>query len=413
MRDDFETFILLIGTNPLPNYVVARYFIDKIQNIKNIILIYSEQTPFQSGTFQYAENIKKLLKEKYQNRELEFNLISLSDISLPSRIRSELNDKLINRLKNSLSIHLNYTGGTKTMGIHVYKFLLEKFQNKTTFSYLDARNFKIVFDDERGRATEDLRDKIELSLKELLYLHGFERINTADSHISDYRDAIQIFKDLIKKDRINEYFSTYNRDIFTENNKLIVKVKKLEEKLQSYKAEDPFLSIILALPEEYRIFNPDGSFKKPPSNEMADRVVRFIDGIWLEYYIYDVLKSKFSDLYIDIDLEIKNKKWTNSNLKFQLDLILIKGYQLTGISCTTSSDRRICKSKGFEIFLRTRQIGGDESKALLITMLSENVSRDLQEELQIDTGGSENIIVLGQKDLKEENLVRKISDYMK
>jgi len=413
MRDDFETFILLIGTNPLPNYVVARYFLDNVRSLKNIILIYSEQTPFQRGTLQYAENIKKLLKEECQNRDLRFTLLSLSDISLPSRIKSELSDKLIIQLKNAQSIHLNYTGGTKTMGIHVYKFLFEKFPNITTFSYLDARNFKIVYDDQRGRATEDLRDKVKLSLREILSLHGFERTNFPDTDFSYYRDAIEIFKDLIKQGRIKEYFSTYNRDKFRENNKLINKAKKLEEKLKSDIAENPFLSIILALPEEYRIFNPDGSFKKPPSNEIADRVVKFIDGVWLEHYIYDVLKSKFSDLYIDINLEIKNANWINQNLKFQLDLILIKGYQITGISCTTSSDRRICKSKGFEIFLRTRQIGGDESKAVLITMLSEDVRRDLQEELQIDTGGSENIIVLGEKDLKEENLIWKISNYLK
>ena len=91
----------------------------------------------------------------------------------------------------------------------------------------------------------------------------------------------------------------------------------------------------------------------------------------------------------------------------------MNGYQLTGISCTTDKKRSLCKSKGFEIILRSRQIGGDEAKAVLITRLSESNANELQDELILDTGQTEsNIMVLGNDDLKPEILLEKISEFI-
>ncbi len=99
--------------------------------------------------------------------------------------------------------------------------------------------------------------------------------------------------------------------------------------------------------------------------------------------------------------------------EFQLDVILLRGYQLIGISCTTSSKKEICKNKGFEIIHRSRQIGGEEAKAILVAMVNEGLRRSLQEELELDTGGtSANILVLGKKDLKRERLSKKVKDFV-
>ena len=62
-----KNLLLLIGTSPIPNFVVSVYF---IQNFKfnKIFLIYSEETRFRKGTLNIAENIEKLLKKKiYRN----------------------------------------------------------------------------------------------------------------------------------------------------------------------------------------------------------------------------------------------------------------------------------------------------------------------------------------------------------
>ena len=101
--------------------------------------------------------------------------------------------------------------------------------------------------------------------------------------------------------------------------------------------------------------------------------------------------------------------------------MLLFGYQFFGISCTNSQDRALCKSKGFEIMHRSKQIGGDESKAILITFLSNQKAKDgneitpedLQKELETDTGGEGNILVLGSNDLRPNILAKKIEDFIK
>ncbi|RMD58070.1 MAG: hypothetical protein D6828_03055, partial [Nitrospirae bacterium] len=100
------------------------------------------------------------------------------------------------------------------------------------------------------------------------------------------------------------------------------------------------------------------------------------------------------------------------NQKFEIDVILIKGYQLVGVSCTTDSTKGLCKSKGFEIFLRTRQIGGEEARAVLVTRLKSSVRDELQDELEVDTGGKENILILGEEDLKGDILKTKFKEFI-
>lgn len=71
------------------------------------------------------------------------------------------------------------------------------------------------------------------------------------------------------------------------------------------------------------------------------------------------------------------------------------------------------QNKGFEIIHRTRQIGGDEAKAILFTLLDDFQKKALKEELQLNTGiTSGNILVLGKDDLKEEILIKCVTDFI-
>jgi hypothetical protein len=99
---------------------------------------------------------------------------------------------------------------------------------------------------------------------------------------------------------------------------------------------------------------------------------------------------------------------------FELDIIMLNGYHLTGISCTVSDNVPFCKSRGFEIILRTRQIGGDEARAILITRLNRNQTKILQEVLVYSTGGNqENILVLGVDDLRQDDIyLRKVEEFV-
>lgn len=410
MSTDFDTLLLLIGTNPIPNFVVAEYFLKTNINLKKIVLIFSEDTKHQRGTGEYAEKIKHRLLLRNPNRSVEFLKIPLSDIGSSRAIVTDLKSRLSPLLKSSNSIHLNYTGGTKSMGIHVYEFLQRDFKNSKTFSYLDARKFRLIYD-ETERTSDDLRERVKLDVDEIIDLHGFEKLTTKALSTNDFEEAIELFGKLIEQNKLTDYLNSYSGELFRENDNLIEKARKLAEKLGHYKAHGPFLEIDQKLPDSLRLFNPDGSLRQDLTNQGVKTSVKFFDGVWLELYVLKILKklSQTHSFKVEHDIVLRKKDWP-AGTNFQLDLVLVKGYQLVGISCTTSNQKSICKNKGFEIFLRSRQIGGDESRAILITRLNEKAHLQLEEELQVDTGGSKNILVLGESDLREEKLTQKILD---
>ena len=79
---DFTDLILLIGTNPLPNYVSADYFIRHNKNLLRVWAVYSKEKvgKKQTSTVFYARNFKDLLEKKYKKR-ISVKLLPLKDIT--------------------------------------------------------------------------------------------------------------------------------------------------------------------------------------------------------------------------------------------------------------------------------------------------------------------------------------------
>ncbi len=347
----FQHLVLLIGTNPLPNFVVADYFLQNNNQLQTIWLVHSERNSLQASTLEQTQNLEKLLHKFWANKHpnLKFPLqkVPLSDVSDANTIHREIEQKILNKWREDTSFHLNYTGGTKAMATHIYHCLQEsKWNKKHAFSYLDANNFRLVVDD-YGVVVEDLRQVVKLEFADLIDLHGFLRRNE-------------------------------ERDEFDET--------------QAFQAYQKYIS-------------------DPKTNSMNEK-----DGRPFEVYLKYKLKDKFgtrlnSGKGILHNWEIKKPQW---NTHFELDIILLNGYHLTGISSTVAYKKDSCKNKGFEVVLRTRQIGGDEARAILITRSNRNQTRLLQQELIYETGRNQkNILVLGVDDLRNEALyLRKIEEFV-
>lgn len=418
MSSHFSDLLLLIGTNPLPDLVVAKYFLKYNSSLKRIWFIHSEKRNDinQKGTYREAENLKKLIQKQPESQNISFEFVSLSNVSRAKSIEKNLTEQCIDNLSPDCSLHLNYTGGTKVMGTHIYR-IIEKTNKikRKSFSYLDARSFRII-DDEEDIITEDLRDKISISFQDIIDIHGFNKKNQMSE--INFSDAIEEFKKLISRGQLKEYFDVnkngYNRKLFshkTRSEKLAKKKKELNiDRLKEFRPNNTFLSILKTLPEDCRLFNSDGKFTERDISNY-EGTIKFLDGLWLEDYLYRILKNGIKDKKIEIQRNrvISKDGWPT---EFELDIVLIKGYQLIGISCTTSNNKKLCKSKGFEIILRTRQIGGDEAKAILICCAKKQDRDILEKELQLDTGSGRNIIVLGMEDLEEKLLLDKIQDFI-
>jgi len=334
----FSDLVLLVGTNPVPNYVLAKYFLKSNPNLKKIWLVHSETRDDigQEGTDWLAKDIKEVLTNEFQG-EVNFNFCSLRDVSSAKEIERNIKQKLVEKLTQDAKIHLDYTGGTKVMSVHIHRVLNEKLKNKVSFSYLDVRTFCLK-DDKRGKVTNDLRKEIDISLENLMKLHGYKREKPQ-------KDGKKINIEQIKQ-------------------------------------------------------------------HISCGELREIGGSEFEKYVYTILKKRIEEenlvknTPIDINWQLKK---IDGKKTFELDVILINGYQVCGISCTTSGKESRCKSKGFEVLHRVNQIGGEEAKAILITGLpKEELVEEMGNDLKTITGSDdEKLLVLGIEDLKEEDILWK------
>lgn len=451
---DFTDLVLLIGTNPLPNYVVSEYYISTVRKLKNIWLVHSEDTSDGKDTLKQAEILQKVLQDEYQTR-IHVGLIALEDVSSADKIQKNLRSKLIPKLREEQGVfHLNYTGGTKAMAVHVYRVLESELQDKCSFSYLDARDYKIK-DDREGPVTEDLRDIIVISLDRLMELHKLERHKSKEEFNPEWPEIIQMFKKLIDEGKLDIYLTWartfltekyFNSDgfisvknKFLEHNKIRTKMlsnneyqtKKVEEIKSEFiqKTLPEVLNILQAVPLEYSLLEMgelwipcNGDTNSQYEKRLKPTVKNFLHGKWLEVYVRDVLKKYVNadpvlkgreDIPIELGRHIINSEYKQETEDFELDVILINGCHVCGISCTTDETYSLCKSKGFEVLHRVQQIGGDESKAVLVTALTGDKVKKLRNDLSSVTGTTDkNLLILGEKQLNESILWEKIKNYI-
>ncbi len=419
---NFEDLILLVGTNPLPNYVVAKYFLINNQNLKKIWLVHSEKQNDNAGTKEIAERIEDVIKKEHP--EVKFGYCALADISDARTIKNYIERIILPKID---SVHFNYTGGTKAMAVHVYR-AIERAGNirNRSFSYLDARKF-VLIDDEKGVVTDDLRTSINVesetfSFDILMKLHGYEKKDDGLNY-KDWVPALQGFQQAINDGKLEKYFEWKKevlRKIYYKNENIIESISKARQNIidfsnifDGHEFKDDALIILSKIPQEFSIL--DVSNLWVPDNDVAykERIksIKFLDGGWLESYVFMILNDDLKDIPIEPNWRLKKR---NNGKDFELDLILLNGYQIYGISCTTDSSEGLCKSKGFEILHRVNQIGGEEAKAILITCLShkENKVESLQKDLKLETGSNEKLKVLGIEDLTENKLLQKIKEYI-
>ena len=73
----------------------------------------------------------------------------------------------------------------------------------------------------------------------------------------------------------------------------------------------------------------------------------------------------------------------------------------------------VVKTKGFEVILRSSQMGGDEARAVLVTLLEARNAINLENDLKASLGASgSRFMVLGIDDLKIERMWDKLEKHI-
>lgn len=352
---DFQTdhLIILVGTNPLPNYVAARLL---LRDEGKLHLVYTDDT---------GEIARRLAKHLAVENRSEFYRV---ESSRPSVIETEIKKAAANASAGRVGLH--YTGGTKAMSVHAHRVLREE-RPDGVFSYLDGGTLKMCIDKPENQIFVGLNPKSKIGIGQLLELHAepLEKFKTTPM-LPDLACVLtQVAQDADKWRVWEAWLSQFLG---------IVKPKgrypKTDRQLQKRNHQipwpgEPLDELCEAMQETFgQTEEAELSINKATEVGGFEKVRHFcewITGKWLEAFVLQAVRDCADQVNIHefaTSVQVKNR----ASRDFEFDVIAMRGYQLLGISCTTDTSNSLCKSKLFEADIRARQLGGDEAKAALV-----------------------------------------------
>ncbi len=419
--------VLLIGTNPLPNYIVGGLLMKDYKDLKNLWLVHT------LGTEKLAASIKKMLAVQVSNNVI-IQLVCLQSESNPLLIERDVNERLVSYIlknKNS-SVHFNYTGGTKAMAVNVHKALTRAFQeDRIEFSYLDAREHAIVYDDGTKRY-QKLRKKVHISTEELIKLHDAESGKEDKKPPVWQQEVAKGLANIIIRNGLSMYEDWVNiltQAYLNHKSKSGWKVSDFDETdRDNWMAQleksinGEIFTLLNIIPREQSLLNDDGSFWFPGDAKdnkalilRLGATIDFLHGRWQEIYLFTLISElrqecECSDFSIT-DIALGLKVYLTKGKTAELDILIVSGYQLCGISCTTAYKEHLCKTKAFEIIHRVQQLGGENAKAILFTSLDSEKSAMMQADMQ-SILSQNNLVVFGIDDLRPEKFKNKLAAFL-
>jgi hypothetical protein len=392
-----DHLFLLIGENPLPNYVAAHLLLNKGGTL---YLVHT------TGTSGQAIRLKNILQSEVSVCKTA-EPISLGEYDSDAfHIQDEIR-KVAKNLPKSDSLGLHYTGGTKAMSIHAYGAMLSLDRSDVVFSYLDPRRLEVCIDrKDDGRIHHNVAIAVKPSLEKVFQLHGkvCEKTPIQEVKLPDFAKKLAILHSDEQKSK--DWFKWFYDEICCENLRKKKgngdwgdwRGKQILEKLEISISNLPQEAIDGFI--EHGFISSEGllSFAKVHETQKFAKLEHFCEwlgGLWLEYQVLQVIKDISGNRLIH-DYGMDFKVPTGSGKNFQFDVAFMRGYQLFAISCTTSAKDDLCKLKLFEARTRALQLGGSGARVALVCC--SNNPENLKIELRGTTEDSK-IEVFGREDL--------------
>lgn len=413
-----DHLFLLVGENPLPNYVAAK-LLRSPQG--KLYLVHSTDTL----------GIARQLKEILQGEVTEIFLISLGNQQANAfEIKKHISSRL-NQLKNDRGkIGLHYTGGTKAMAVHVYRAMQDwakdskrdsdRKSQDIIFSYLDPSRLHLCFDQENAQPQSKLVDlALQPPLKTILKLHRLSWKSDQQPErqplLPDLAQEMATHFAQLTDNEISQYQSWCNQKIRNHN-----ALTHFESNGKTdWKSEKELSNLTLSIPADFpetlrswmknRLTTSGNQMHLGISRDRGFGTCKalcdWISGIWLEYYVlHQVQQLEQAYQLHDVvrSLSIDDPNFKRDKPQFEFDIVFLRGYQLFGISCTTSRDYSTCKLKLFEAYARAQQMGGAEVRVALVCAYERpnNLRKELtlgREDPRIRVWGKDDLLMLHDK----------------
>ncbi|WP_129675885.1 Card1-like endonuclease domain-containing protein [Candidatus Chloroploca sp. Khr17] len=420
-----STLILLVGSNPLPNYLAACTL-----HPSAITLVYTDET----------ESAKDRLKRAL--RQALGATITLDDHFVEDATCATTVSRAISPLVGPTT-HLHYTGGTKVMAAHARLAFQKADGTGTQASYLDEGGSKhtprLRFDD--GNAVP-LPADVPLTLETVLALHGITctprgvkppaptaedareilchvladphmGAKSIDEHtiLGNVLSNLQTASECSDIPCIPEHLDkalTYLRSVFPDP-KLVAKLYAERKRLEHFKDKpnrataQPFRTddygLTLSLPQfpTAEQLSQLGTTKEKES--WFEQWYKFIGGEWLEEWLGAQIHALNLEPTPEITVGV-NAKRGERKAQLEVDVVVMRGHRAYFISCTTDDTKPICKSKLFEVAVRSRQLGGDLARAALVCFANSTTVAKLQADIDDVWGASNTTRVFGLDDIR-------------
>ena len=349
MNDKFERYrtkylFLLVGENPLPNYVAAKLLLEAEGTL---YLIHSGGTDIQ------AERLAKVLKSEGVKSEP----VLLDNESDAYRIQKRVSNRL-EKLEDG-SVGLHYSGGTKPMAVHIYRTLLEyddEHLKRTVFSYLSSQRMRIVINRSDGQPDDVIsihRSDLEVDLDTIFNLHGMHwKLDEPPEREIQLPDLTRLFvQELVNGTSKEKKKSSWIQGLDSLS---IVPRTLPTEVLKILKSKNYICDL-----DNHGGFQPGSDFDSFKKNWLRDNR-------WFELYVLQEIQkvkiegSAIKDYAMDFKIPLKTRDG------FQFDIAFTHGYQLFALSCSTTDNYKTCKGKLLEAYIRAQQMGGSETRVALV-----------------------------------------------
>jgi hypothetical protein len=386
---DSSLLILLVGSNPLPNYLSACAL-----RPRKIALVYTKET--SDAKDRLKQELIQALGDATSFMEPD---PFVEDATCATAVRRTL-DGLIRLTGVDIagapgsSLLLNYTGGTKVMAAHARMAFMEQGGGPEHASYLDeggeGRQPRLRFDDGRSKDLSEY-SSVPLELKTILALHGITyKPRSSRDPAPTLADALEILCNVLSNvSLVEELYSEHERLKEPHNPKKLVS--------EPFRADHYSLQLSVSqIPTDGLLqLLANGEERKSWFKQWYD----FIGGEWLEEWlgqqIQEVSLEPKPEVVVGVNA-FRGEKQAN----LEVDVAVVRGHRSYFISCTTDTTKSLCKSKLFEVAIRSRHLGGDLARAALVCLADDKMVAALQTDIDDVWGASNTMRVFGFSDIR-------------
>lgn len=389
-KDAFRSYrtpvlFVLVGENPLPNYVAAKLLLEPGGTL---CLVHSEGP---KGTGDVADRLSR-------------NLSGYQIHCVP--VDEHEAESLQKTVRNCLArisagpLGLNYTGGTKFMAVHVSRTVEEYCEEQhwdLARSYLHADNLELALAPYQHLPAKRRRvvDAVPLSLGVVFALHGLElsdELQTTPRLPNLARTLVEINSE----PEGVEAWRTCRKLLFQSPSP---PWQEARARLSGAGIPDPAiceleeaLGLVASLPASVPEAARRVGFRKPGSLRV------WLDGGWLEDWALRCIQELgYTERFRNLLGRIPGKTTEEKARRFEMDVGAMRGYQLFALSCKAGKTWSEAKLGLMEVLARARQMGGEEARAALV--MTHLDAGAMEQEVSSDWGAGKRIRVFGCKQL--------------